>query len=202
MFGLNGFAFICFSAVNIIAVYLCRLSYHKRRLVLSMLSLLLLSVRLLFLFQDREVLQRIPVEFSAVAYFAVPLIILSGSRKLLPWASYSGLIAGFFYYATMIIAGGKIYAEYSVNEIYLSLFSHGVLFICGFSLAATEHFEKRNVFPFPLYCAAIGTHAVLWRPFVGINGSFSGNAESGNSCFLYCSWSCCFVHDISFYLYK
>ena len=39
-----------------------------------------------------------PVEFSTVAYFAVPIILLMTKRRLHSWAAYSGLMAGFFYY--------------------------------------------------------------------------------------------------------
>ena len=51
----------------------------------------------------------LPVEFSTVAYFLVPAILLTSKRRLRSWAAYSGLMAGFFYYLAMIAAGGVIY---------------------------------------------------------------------------------------------
>lgn len=79
----------------------------------------------------------VPVEYSAVAYFAVPVILLADWRHARSWAAYSGLMAGFFYYLTMIAASGALYGRSPHWEVYLSLFCHGTLFFCGFVTVST-----------------------------------------------------------------
>ena len=79
-----------------------------------------------------------PVEFSTVACFAVPIILLMTKRRLHSWAAYSGLMAGFFYYMAMLAAGGMIYGQNPPLDIYISMFCHSSIYFCGFVTIGTE----------------------------------------------------------------
>lgn len=133
MLGLNAFALVAFAAVAVLAHRVSRRPDAQR--ICRIAAALLLGVNVLRYGVVNPFLLgvvRVPVEYSAVAYFAVPVILLAGWRRARSWAAYSGLMAGFFYYLTMIAAGGVIYGESPHWEVYLSLFCHGTLFFCGF----------------------------------------------------------------------
>jgi len=109
---------------------------------------------------------RIPVEFSTVAYFTVPAVLLLSMERLRSWAAYSGLMAGFFYYMTMIIAGGAIYNDYPPIEVYVSMFCHGTVYLCGFVTSGTERCGEEDMRS--LFCGlgCVGLRAVLLRQLV------------------------------------
>ena len=170
MYGLNAFALICFAAICLASWRICLLPEPGRRRVVEALCIVLLAVRAGIILRSFGSMENVPVEFSSVAYFAVPIIILSRRKSLLSWASYSGLMAGFFYYLTMIAAGGTIYASYPHGEIYISLFSHGTIFVCGYVLASTQHFDRLRWPRFMLGIAAVAANAIIWRPYIHIEG--------------------------------
>lgn len=109
MYGLNAFALLCFGSWKLLAAGLIRRPAAQRERVIRVFCFLLLGVNLLRFFPRPGQPLQIPPEFSAVAYFVVPLVCLSRRRGLRSWAAYSGLMAGFFYYAAMIAAGGSLY---------------------------------------------------------------------------------------------
>ena len=84
-----------------------------------------------------------PVEFSTVAYFAVPIILLMTKRRLHSWAAYSVLMAGFFYYMAMIAAGGMIYGQNPPLDIYISMFCHSSIYFCGFVTIGKRYAAQR-----------------------------------------------------------
>ncbi len=137
MLGLNAFALVAFGAVAVLAHWVSRGAGAQR--AVRAVSAVLLGVNVLRYALIGPLLGelRVPVEYSAFAYFAVPLILLTGWKGARSWAAYSGLMAGFFYYITMIAAGGALYGETPHWEIYLSLFCHGALFFCGFVTVST-----------------------------------------------------------------
>ena len=65
-------------------------------------------------------------------------------------------MAGFFYYITMIIAGGNIYAAYQPSQIYVSLFCHGMMYVCGLVVFKTRKFN-----PTDFYKPLVGVGCVL-----------------------------------------
>ena len=107
-----------------------------------------------------------PVEFSTVAYFAVPIILLMTKRRLHSWAAYSGLMAGFFYYMAMIAAGGMIYGQNPPLDIYISMFCHSSIYFCGFVTIDTEVCSAKDAPKLTLGVAWMAVHAALLRPFV------------------------------------
>lgn len=177
MLGLNMFAILAFTAINIFAVYLCRCDEEKRIQLQQRICIALLSFNLC-----RYMLSpilgyglKIPVEFSTVSYFAVPIIFLTGSKMLRSWAAYSGIMAGFFYYMTMIVAGGKIYADYPPYDTYISLCCHGTLYLCGLVGLKTCRYMPSDRYKLFLGVGLIALNAYLFRPI----------ADNGTRLFIY-----------------
>lgn len=166
MYGLNAFALVCFGAVNVLAVRLCSCPRRIRMAALRAVSCVLLSVSLLRClapaFSGGNV--RIPLEFSTVSYFAVPLILLSGRRGLFSWAAYSGLMAGFFYYAAMTAAGGPLYDGYPHADVYISLLCHGCVYFCGLVIVGTEKCPDSEWRTLALGTGLVALRALALRP--------------------------------------
>jgi hypothetical protein len=172
MYGLNMFALIVFGVLNICAVLLCKCEERRRNSILKILCVVLLILNIvrygLPLFSGENL--KIPVEFSAVAYFIVPVILLLNRKKAMTWAAYSGLLAGFFYYMAMIFAGGTIYGSSSPYNIYISMYCHGVLYLCGIVLVNTRVYNYRDrykLFAGVLFVAAYAWIIRLWWPQSG-----------------------------------
>lgn len=168
MYGLNAFALVVFCSMNVLAVQLCKCDSRRRNLVLQCLCCALLGINLLryaviFPFVKGEI--RIPVEFSTVAYFVVPAILLLRLEKCRVWAAYSGLMAGFFYYMTMIAAGGRIYGEVPPYDVYISLICHGSLYLTGFVSIGTREYREKEGYKLLLGVCLVVGHSLLVRPF-------------------------------------
>lgn len=177
MLGLNMFAILAFAAINMFAAYLCRCDDDKRKRLLRRICIALLSLNLC-----RYTLSpilgyglKIPVEFSTVSYFAVPIIFLTGSKRLRSWAAYSGIMAGFFYYMTMIVAGGKIYNDYPPYDTYISLCCHGTLYLCGLLGLKTDRYISSDRYKLFFGVGLIALNAHLFRPI----------ADNGTRLFVY-----------------
>ncbi len=84
----------------------------------------------------------VPVEFSAVAYFVVPIIILFRLSFLRVWAVYSSLLAGSGYFFTFTLFGDKIYKNYTSDKIVVALICHGILLFIGLSQISFKKFSK------------------------------------------------------------
>lgn len=162
MFGLNVFSLLVFISLNIFAVLLCKRSNESRSRLLRIICIALLLFNIVR-YARALILGRgfiFPVEFSSVAYFAVPFILLTGIRKVQSWAAYSGIMAGFFYYMTLILAGGRVYATYLPNDIYISLYCHGTLYVCGLVSLKTNRYERSD--RFALLCGNVLVVANAW----------------------------------------
>lgn len=167
MFALNVFSALVFFAINLGAIFLLKRE-KAARIVIKLLCVVLLvfqSVKLLVSYFIGNGLN-LPVEFSSVAYFTVSSITLFNIRRLKCWATYSGLMAGFFYYLAMIFCGGSIYAEYPAYEIYLSMFCHGTLYLCGLWGIKGETFRERNGYRLLWSVALVVLNAHLLRPLI------------------------------------
>ena len=169
MLGLNAVALVFFGCINVAAYQLCKCQESKRRRIVFALCAVLLGGNLFrygVVYPVIKGVLMIPVEFSTVAYFAVPAILLTGRRKLRSWAAYSGLMAGFFYYMAMIVAGGVIYGTNPPLDIYISMFCHGTIYFCGFVTIGTELCSAKDAPKLALGVALVAVRAALLRPFV------------------------------------
>ena len=169
MLGMNAVALVFFGCINVAAYQLCKCPENKRKKIVFTLCAVLLGGNLLrygVVYPFIKGVVMLPVEFSTVAYFAVPAILLTGRKKLRSWAAYSGLMAGFFYYMAMNAAGGMIYGTNPPLDIYISLFCHGTIYFCGFVIIGTEMCSAKDAPKLALGVALVAVRAALLRPFV------------------------------------
>lgn len=169
MYGLNAVALVFFVCINVLAYHLCKCPESKQKKAVSVLCKVLLFGNLLRYCVVYPLIQGVvvlPVEFSTVAYFIVPVILLQSKNQLHSWAAYSGLMAGFFYYMAMVIAGGPLYATEPPVDVYLSMFCHGTIYFCGFVTIATEVYSKKDAPKLALGVALVAVRAAVLRPFV------------------------------------
>ena len=92
MYGLNAVALVFFCCINVTAYQLCKCPKDKRRNVVRCLCAVLLFGNLLRYFVIYPFVKGVvmlPVEFSTVAYFLVPAILLASKKRLHSWAAYS-----------------------------------------------------------------------------------------------------------------
>lgn len=169
MYGLNAVALVFFCCINVTAYQLCKCPEDKRRNIVRCLCAVLLFGNLLrysVIYPFVKGVVMLPVEFSTVAYFLVPAILLTSKKRLHSWAAYSGLMAGFFYYMAMIVAGGAIYGGNAPLDVYISMFCHGTIYFCGFETIGTELCSEADAPKLALGVALVGLRAALLRPFV------------------------------------
>ena len=169
MYGLNAVSLVFFCCINVLAYRLCKCSENRRRAVVLTLCAVLLSgnlFRYCVVYPFIMGVVKLPVEFSTVAYFAVPAILLTSKKRQRSWAAYSGLMAGFFYYMAMIAAGGMIYGAEPPLDIYISMFCHGSIYLCGFVTIGTEMCSAKDAPKLALGVALVAVRAAVLRPFV------------------------------------
>ena len=169
MFGLNAVALVFFGCINVLAYRLCKCAEKKRRTGVTVLCAVLLFgnlFRYCVVYPFVEGVVMLPVEFSTVAYFVVPAILLTSKKRLHSWAAYSGLMAGFFYYMAMIVVGGMIYGASRPLDIYISMFCHGTIYLCGFVTIGTEECSAKGAPGLALGVALVVANAAVLRPFV------------------------------------
>ena len=167
MYGLNAVALVLFGCVSVLAHALCKCPESTRNRALKGLCMALLTLNLLrygFIFPFVRHRARIPVEFSSISFFAVPIIFLSGKRRARSWAAYSGLMAGFFYFMALILAGGPLYQAYPPREVYISMFCHGVVYLCSFVAITTESYAPQEAPKLAFGVALVAAWAALFRP--------------------------------------
>ena len=169
MFRLNLIALFLFFLINVLAYKLCREQLPISRRMVRRVCVVLLSgnlVRYLLIYPLFCRIIKIPAEFSTVAYFVVPAIFLSGKRKLDCWAAYSALMAGFFYYAAMVLAGQRIYGADAPLDVVISLFCHGALYFIGTVSIAAEQYSRQSCGALLLGIGYVGARALVLRPLV------------------------------------
>ena len=103
-------------------------SEETRRYLLRALCILLLTFNVIRYTVNSIRVERIkiPVEFSAVTYFVLPIIVLFKLDKIRPWGAYAGILAGSFYFLNGIFLGDKMYAGYNSVTIITSVLCHGI----------------------------------------------------------------------------
>ena len=53
-------------------------------------------------------------------------------------------MAGVFYYLAMIAASSRIYGTNAPVDVYISMFCHGAVYLCGFVTIGTEKYDSKN----------------------------------------------------------
>lgn len=166
MYGLNGFALLVFGAVNVLAAQLCRTPEKRRAQILRALCAVLLLGNLAryTAITLTEPGIKVPVEFSAVAYFVTPALLLFTKKAARSWAAYAGLMAGFFYYLTLMLVGGRIYDAYAPSEVYFSMFCHGSVYLCGMTLIGTQRRPSHECYQLAVGIGLVIVNALVLRP--------------------------------------
>ncbi len=170
---LNFLAITLFLLINVAAYQLSKRPLSFSRTCLRILCWVLLVGNLLryaVIYPAVYHIVKIPVEFSTVAYFAVPVILLADWKRMKSWAAYSGLMAGFFYYLAMMLAGETIYGADSLVNTFISLFCHGTLYLCGLVMISTERCPEEKPTKFLLCVGYVALRAAVLRPLIA-NGS-------------------------------
>lgn len=85
---------------------------------------------------------KIPVEFSAVTYFVLPIIVLFNLNKIRPWGAYAGILAGSFFFLNGIFLGDKVYVGYNPVTVATSVLCHGILLFCGLLMISEKRYSK------------------------------------------------------------
>lgn len=166
---LNLIALLLFITINVLAYKLCREQIPVCRRMMRKLCMILLGgnlFRYLVIYPVFYRIIKIPAEFSTVAYFVVPLIFLSRQRQLDCWASYSALMAGFFYYAAMLLAGQSIYGADAPLDVGISLLCHGSLYFLGFVSCSTERYPRKSWSILLFGTGYVALRAAVLRPVV------------------------------------
>ena len=108
----------------------------------------------------------IPVEYSSITYLVAPALFLLRSKKLEIWAIYSSIMAGTFYYLTMILSGGNVYELYPHYDVYQSLYSHGSLLLLGLIKIRTVTLTENQSYKLIIGNLIIGTWAIVYKPYI------------------------------------
>ena len=65
----------------------------------------------------------------------------------------------------MIVAGGPLYAAYAPSDVFISLFCHGTIYLCGFVTIGTEVCSAAEAPKLALGVALVAVRTALLRPF-------------------------------------
>lgn len=161
MFGLNAFSILVYIAITFSIFKVSRQDPKFQDKIVKLLSFTVLVINI-FLFAKNP--WKIPVEFSTVSYFVVPLILLMNMKRLEVWAVYSSIMSGFFYYLTMITTGGAIYNTYPYISVYTSLFCHGSLYFIGMLKLKTILYDEKKSYKIIIGNLFILAWAIYIRP--------------------------------------
>ena len=172
MYGLNAVALIWFGSIHRIAGWTCKVPAGTRNRFMRVLGLILITGNgLVYALPPlRGQGLRLPVEFSAVAYFVVPLMILAGRGRAGSWAAYSGLMAGFFYFLVMILKGGSVYGADTPLLIYLSLANHGILYLFGLTAIRVHLYSSSEQKGLVAGILCVASWALAMRAWAGEPG--------------------------------
>lgn len=169
MYGLNAFALIVFAAIHGLAALYRRQPESVRRRAMVLLCAAMLAENLLrygIIYPLTRTEAVLPAEFSTVAYFVVPAVLLVRRSRWTSWAAYSGVMAGFFYYLTVIALGGFIYGAQPPLEIYLSMLNHAAVYFLGLVTMGERLFRPQAKGRILLGLLCVALNALALRAFV------------------------------------
>ncbi|PAT01114.1 hypothetical protein CI105_08265 [Candidatus Izimaplasma bacterium ZiA1] len=166
MYGLNTFALlIVIGILYFVSIVSKEKEYMQNRIIL-VLSILLISINgYMFYLRPKE----IPVEFSTITYFVSSVIFILRIKYIEIWAVYSAVMAGVFYYLTVLVTGGNTYEFYSHSNVYIALFSHGSLLFMGLLKLKTTKYNQNLSFVIIIGNLLILAWALYIRPAITYN---------------------------------
>lgn len=139
MNNLNLISFICLILFFIFIKVIIRKPLYIRDAFLKtqLLIILLYNIAIIIIFP-----YKVPVEFSTLSYFLVPIIVLFNIKDLRIWAVYTALLSGAGYYISMILYGNVLYSSFPVYSVVTSLFNHGSLLAFALVSLGNDKFKK------------------------------------------------------------
>lgn len=159
MVALNTFSLLVLFFIIYAASNTVKQNKINQKRIIKTLAVLVLSFNIYHIIDSPT---SIPVEFSTVTYFVAPIIILLNIKRLEVWAIYSSIMAGFFYYLTMISVGGNVYELYSPINVYTSLFCHGSVFFIAIVKLKTNTYNSKDYLMLLIGNAII----VIWALYI------------------------------------
>lgn len=87
-----------------------------------------------------------PVEFSAVSYFVISIIVACRFRSGYPIASFLGIVAGLSFMIYYIIGGSNAASVFGRQELITSIISHSFLLTSGLQLFLKYKFNPSKYF--------------------------------------------------------
>lgn len=165
MFGINLLSLIIFFAILVASSQISLYEQRTKNIVLNGFAVIVLVLSIIRFINNPG---QIPVEYSTVSYFTVPIIILLKIKKIEIWAVYASIMAGFFYYLTMILAGEAIYGGHDSIIVYISWFNHGTLLLIGLVKLQTVQYKKQVAYVIVVGNILMLLWALFARPLVTI----------------------------------
>ena len=167
MLALNTFSLLVLFFIIYTASSVVKYDKLAQKRIIKTLAVMVLSFNIYHIIDNPS---SIPVEFSTVTYFVAPIIILLNLKRLEIWAVYSSIMAGFFYYLTMISVGGRVYELYAPINIYTSLFCHGSVFFIAIVKLKINAYNNKDYILLLLGNVIIVTWALYIRSEFPITG--------------------------------
>lgn len=130
---------------------------HKDLIVIIIAWSLFISNILKFMFEEGY----IPVEYSAISYFVIPIIFILKIKPLYIWNVYCGMLSGFFYFALMITQASVIYESYALVGTIVSLYCHGAVLFLSLLYLKSDKFDIKT-----RYILIIGNLIILVYVFL------------------------------------
>ena len=166
--GINGMSLVVFVGLNFFVFQLNKCSEKVVFRVLKTLwALLFLGnlFRYVYAYPCLVGEMHLPIEYSTVAYFLVPLMMFLNYKNCRVWASVYGLICGLMYFLTMIVASHNLYADTPPYDTYISYFCHGTLYVNGLIMLVRLKITDRDWANTMLCLLIVSARALLLRRF-------------------------------------
>jgi hypothetical protein len=160
---LNIIATICLLGFMIYTKYLVKQNPDRQRyfLKIQLFIVLLYNIGIIIIFP-----QKIPVEFSTIAYFIVPIIMLFDIKEFEIWAVYASLLAGIGYYVSMILYGTALYGDFPTYSWTTSIYNHGALLSFSIVKLRTTTYSRQESYIIWIGLSIIAIWSLTLRPVV------------------------------------
>ena len=160
---LNIIALICLILFMLYSNYLVKQNEAKRRkyLKIQLFIVLLYNIGIHMVFP-----QKLPIEFSTVAYFVVPVIILFDMKEFEIWAVYASLLAGIGYYVSMLLYGTALYGHFPTYSWATSIYNHGALLSFSIVKLITTPYNRKDSYIIWIGLLLCAVWSLVLRPVV------------------------------------
>lgn len=128
-------------------IYVLITKKNKSLFVINLLCVYLLAYKMseygYYIIEKREY-NKIPVDYSAITYFVMPIVFFLKSNRLFPLATFSAFISGFGYLAAFAFLAGKMIEINGYFSVIMALFNHSALYIASILIMKERLFERKT----------------------------------------------------------